>query len=165
MLPDGSDVYPGDSAPKEQIAAWMARQAHKAGLPSELPVMASLVESGLTNVQGGDRDSIGFFQMRTGIWDSGPYAGFQHRPELQLKWFIDHAVEVKRQRLARGDAAFLNDPSQWGNWIADVERPAEQYRGRYQLRLDEARGLLHQAGPPAPTPAAQAAAPAAAVAE
>jgi hypothetical protein len=104
--------------------------------------MASLVESGLTNVQGGDRDSIGFFQMRTGIWDSGPYAGFQQRPELQLKWFIDHAVAVKEQRLARGETGFESDPSQWGNWIADVERPAEEYRGRYQLRLDEARGLL-----------------------
>jgi cell wall-associated NlpC family hydrolase len=154
VLPDGSDVYPGDNAPKEQVAAWMARQAHKAGLPSELPVMASLVESGLTNVQGGDRDSVGFFQMRTGIWDEGPYKGFQQRPELQLKWFLDHALEVKRQRIARGDSAFLRDSSKWGQWIADVERPAEQYRGRYQLRLDEARGLLHQAGPPAPTPTA-----------
>jgi hypothetical protein len=30
-------------------------------------------------------------------------------------------------------------PSQWGEWIADVERPAAQYRGRYQLRLSDAR--------------------------
>jgi hypothetical protein len=37
---------------------------------------------------------------------------------------------------------FGKDPSKWGDWIADVERPAEQYRGRYQLRLDEARSLL-----------------------
>ena len=37
---------------------------------------------------------------------------------------------------------FVKDSSKWGEWIADVERPAEQYRGRYQLRLDEARGLL-----------------------
>jgi len=146
-LPDVSDVYPGDDAPKEQIAAWMARQAHKAGLPGELPVMAGLVESGLTNVQGGDRDSVGFFQMRTGIWDQGAYQGFQGRPELQLKWFIDHALAVKQQRLAGGDRAFLHDSSKWGDWIADVERPAEEYRGRYQLRLGEARGLLHAAAP------------------
>ena len=46
-FPDVSDVYPGDDAPKEQIAAWMARQAHKAGLPGELPIMAALVESRL----------------------------------------------------------------------------------------------------------------------
>jgi hypothetical protein len=37
---------------------------------------------------------------------------------------------------------FGKDPSAWGEWIADVERPAEEYRGRYQLRLSEARGLL-----------------------
>jgi cell wall-associated NlpC family hydrolase len=158
VLPDGSDVYPGDNAPQEQIAAWMARQAHKAGLPGELPVMASLVESGLHNVQGGDRDSVGFFQMRTGIWDEGPYKGFEHRPELQLKWFIDHALAVKQERLAHGDRAFMRDSSKWGDWIADVERPAEQYRGRYQLRLGEARGLLHSAGPPEPSPAAASAA-------
>ena len=114
----------------------------RSGLPGELPVMASLVESGLTNVQGGDRDSIGFFQMRTGIWDEGPYQGFQQRPELQLKWFIDHAVAVKQERLEAGDDGFLTDSSRWGDWVADVERPAEEYRGRYQLRLDEAQQLL-----------------------
>ncbi|HEU5213336.1 MAG TPA: NlpC/P60 family protein [Gaiellaceae bacterium] len=159
VLPDVSDAYPGDGAPREQIAAWMARQAHKAGLPGELPVMASLVESGMHNVQGGDRDSVGFFQMRTGIWDEGPYAGFQQHPELQLKWFIDHALAVKRERLAHGDTAFMQDSSQWGNWIADVERPAEEYRGRYQLRLDEAQGLLRDSGPATPPAADQYAQP------
>jgi hypothetical protein len=29
----------------------------------------------------------------------------------------------------------LEDPSAWGEWIADVERPAEEYRGRYQPTL------------------------------
>src|SRR3954451_20392713 len=38
-------AYPGDSAPREQIAAWMAAGAQKRGLPPQLPVMASLVES------------------------------------------------------------------------------------------------------------------------
>jgi hypothetical protein len=104
--------------------------------------MASLVESGLHNTQGGDRDSVGYFQMRTGIWDEGPYQGFQQKPELQLKWFIDHALAVKKDRLAAGNRDFLHDSSKWGDWIADVERPAEEYRGRYQLRLDEARQLL-----------------------
>ena len=59
FLPDGSDTYPGDGATKEQIAAWMGRQAHKAGLPAELPVMAGLVESGLQNVQHGDAEESG----------------------------------------------------------------------------------------------------------
>jgi cell wall-associated NlpC family hydrolase len=138
----GSVTYPGDGATKEQFAAWLAARAQKAGLPPELPVMASLVESGLANLGGGDADSVGFFQMRVGIWNQGAYAGYPKDPELQAKWFIDHALEVKKARIAAGDANFGKDPSAWGNWIADIERPAEQYRGRYQLRLEEARGLL-----------------------
>jgi len=39
-------------------------------------------------------------------------------------------------------AAPIDDPEQYGDWITDVERPAAQLRGRYQLRLGEARELL-----------------------
>jgi cell wall-associated NlpC family hydrolase len=134
--------YPGDDASQAALAKWLAKQAEKAGLPPELPVMASLVESGVKNLNFGDADSVGFFQMRTSIWNSGPYAGYPERPELQAKWFIDNALAVKRRRIAAGDVNFGKDPAKWGDWIADVERPAEQYRGRYQLRLSEARELL-----------------------
>ena len=143
--PDLADVpagYPGDDAGQAALAKWLAKQAEKAGLPPELPVMASLVESGVRNLDYGDADSVGFFQMRTSIWDQGEYAGYGKNPGLQAKWFIDHALAVKKQAIARGDAGFGKDPSGWGEWIADIERPAEQYRGRYQLRLDEARRLL-----------------------
>jgi hypothetical protein len=51
--------YPGDDASQQQIAAWMAAAAERRGLPGELPVMASLVESGMHNLSGGDRDSLG----------------------------------------------------------------------------------------------------------
>jgi cell wall-associated NlpC family hydrolase len=150
------DAYPGDSAPREQIAAWMAGQAQKRGLPPQLPLMASLVESGMKNVHFGDADSVGFFQMRVGIWNQGAYAGYPDDPKLQVKWFLDQAEAVKRQRLVAGKS--VTDPNQFGDWIADVERPAEQYRGRYQLKLGEANGLLSSA------PAQPAAAPVAAVA-
>jgi hypothetical protein len=50
---------------------------------------------------------------------------------------------VKGQRMERGLS--VDDPRQYGEWIADVERPAAQYRGRYQLQLDEARALLRSA--------------------
>ena len=153
----GANPYPGDDAPKEQIAAWMGREAEKRGLPKQLPIMASLVESGMTNIQGGDADSVGFYQMRVGIWDQGDYAGFQHKPELQVKWFLDQAEQVKKARVAAGKP--IDDPNSFGEWIADVERPAEQYRGRYQLKLDEANGLLGSAAT-APPAAAAAAAPA-----
>jgi hypothetical protein len=137
--------YPGDQAPPERVAAWMAAAAEQRGLPAELPVMAALVESGMRNLPGGDADSVGFFQMRTSIWDRGEYAGYGARPELQLQWFLDHAKQLP----ARG-------PDHYGDWIADVERPAEQYRGRYQLRLEEARELLHGFRVPAAPGANQA---------
>jgi cell wall-associated NlpC family hydrolase len=139
-IPDGPQPYPGDDAPKADRAAWMAAAARDRGLPPELPVMASLVESGLTNLPGGDRDSVGYFQMRTSIWDQGPYAGYANKPERQLDWFLDNAEAVRKQRVARGLA--IDDEHQYGEWIADVERPAAQYRGRYQEQFDEARALL-----------------------
>ena len=91
-------AYPGDNAPREQIAAWMASEAQRRGLPPELPLMASLVESGMKNLNFGDADSVGFFQMRVGIWNNGPYAGYPEKPELQVKWFLDNAEAVKKQR-------------------------------------------------------------------
>ena len=130
------------------IAHWMARGVQDAGLPAELPVMAALVESGLRNLPYGDRDSVGFFQMRRSIWDRGAYAGYLARPELQLRWFADHAIAVREARRAAGDATFGEDPATWGEWIASVERPAAQYRGRYQTRLAEAQALLATAAPP-----------------
>jgi hypothetical protein len=49
---------------------------------------------------------------------------------------------VKEQRLARGEKGFLTDTSKWGLWIADVERPQENLRFKYQLQFDRARELL-----------------------
>jgi cell wall-associated NlpC family hydrolase len=141
---DAGAGYPGDSAPPAETAAWMASEAQKRGLPPELPVMAALVESSLHNLDGGDADSVGYFQMRSSVWNQGAYAGYANKPDLQLKWFLDQAEAVKRQRIAAGRP--VDDPSGYGEWIADVERPRADYRGRYQLRLDEARELLRQGG-------------------
>jgi hypothetical protein len=132
-------AYPGDGAAQALIAQWMATYAVRAGLPAELPVMAALVESGLHDIPAGDADSAGFFQMRLSIWNTGPYAGFADDPQLQLKWFVDQALLVRAQRLAAG---LQLDETQYGEWIADVERPPASLRFRYQVRLEEARGLL-----------------------
>src|SRR5207342_3362571 len=105
----------------------------------------SLVESGMKNLNFGDADSVGFFQMRVGIWNQGAYAGYPEKPELQVKWFLDNAETVKKARIAAGKP--IDDPNSYGDWIADVERPAEQYRGRYQTKLAEAQSLLKN--PPA----------------
>ena len=136
--PAAPSGYPGDNASKAQLAAWLGREAEKRGLPKQLPVMASLVESGVKNLNYGDADSVGFFQMRVGIWNKGEYEGFPEKPELQVKWFLDQAEAVKKQRIARGQS--VTDPKQFGDWIADIERPAAQYRGRYGMRLGEANG-------------------------
>jgi putative modified peptide len=134
--------YPSDSAPRARIATWMGSQAQKRGLPAELPVMAALVESDMHNLKYGDADSVGYFQMRVGTWNQGEYAGYPDHAELQLKWFLDQAEAVKKQRVAAGKP--VDDPNGYGEWIADIERPRAEYRGRYQLHLDSARELLRQ---------------------
>lgn len=144
----GADVcdppvaYPGDDASQAAIAQWMAQGAQARTVPGELPVMAALVESGLKNPNSGDSDQAGYFGMRTSVWDTGVYADFPTHPELQLTWFLDQALAIRAARVVAGDLAFGTDPSHWGEWAADVERPAEQLRGRYQLRLDDAHALI-----------------------
>ncbi len=140
-------VYPGDSAAKERIARWMARSAADRGLPPELPVMAGLVESGLRNLPG--PTYFGFFGMHRSL-NSGEYRGFPRNPTLQVKWFLDSADQVRQRRVAEGRGDPAKDPSSWGTWIADVERPASEFRSRYQTRLEEARTLIaDRCAPPA----------------
>jgi hypothetical protein len=140
--PVTSDAGAAGDPSQIAIAHWMAGVARESGLPGELPVMASLVESGLRNLAYGDADSVGYFQMRQAVWNGGAYEGYLARPELQIRWFVDHALAVLNARRAAGDATYGDDPATWGEWIADIERPYEPYRGRYQLRLAEARALL-----------------------
>ncbi len=144
--------YPGDGAPRAAIAQWMAHYAALAALPRELPVMAALVESGVANVQAGDSDSAGYFQMRASLWNAGPYAGYPQRPDLQLQWFVDQAGHVRQARISAGRPDPAAAEGAWGDWIADVERPAENLRGRYALRIAEARALIGAACAPAALP-------------
>ncbi len=124
------------------VAHWLAEGATAAGIPAELPVMAALVESGLRNLPYGDRDSVGLFQMRLGIWNRAPYEGYLARPELQLRWFVDRALAVQQARIAAGQDDPAADPADWGEWIGDIEQPARRYRGRYAARIAEAQALL-----------------------
>jgi len=136
--------YPGDPvrgdphvhAQQVKVARWMADWAEKSGLPRELPVMAALQESSMYNNPGGDRDSVGYFQMRLGIWLK-EYPDYPHKPERQLKWFITKALRVRGDRMSWND-----DSSRWGDWIVVVEVPDDRFRHRYQERLPEARELL-----------------------
>ena len=134
-------TYPGDAAAKTALAGWMAYGAGARGVPGELPVMAALVESNMTNLPPGDAGYAGYFQMRTDIWNQGAYAGYPTNPQLQLGWFVDSALELLASKRAT-DPGYGATEDRWGEWIADVERPAEQFRGRYQLRLADARALI-----------------------
>jgi len=132
-------LYPGDSAPKERIARWMARRAAERGLPHELPVMAALAESGLRNLRG--ERYHGFFGMHDSL-NSGEYRGFPRNPELQVKWFIDTATAVRQRRVAQLEPDPAAAEQRYGSWIADVERPAPENRSGYQPHLDEAHRLV-----------------------
>lgn len=135
-------AYPGDDASAESFANWMANAAVAKGLPGELPVMAGLVESGLKNLNYGDADSVGFFQMRTSIWNKGKYAGYLKNPDLQMQWFTDTAISVRNYYKSNNKGDPAASSKTYGVWIADIERPAAQYRGRYQPRLADARKLV-----------------------
>jgi hypothetical protein len=132
-------TYPGDDAEQARIARWMARGAADRGLPHELPVMAGLTESGLQNLRG--RSFAGYFGMSRAL-NTGDYRGFPRNPDLQMRWFTDTAMLVRQRRVAEGRPDPADDPAGYGSWIADVERPAREYRSRYQTHLEEARTLI-----------------------
>ena len=117
----------------------MARGAADRGLPHELPVMAGLTESGLRNLRGSS--FAGYFGMSRSL-NTGDYRGFPRNPDLQMRWFTDTAMLVRQRRVAEGRPDPADDPASYGSWIADVERPARQYRSRYQTHLGEARDLI-----------------------
>ena len=132
-------VYPGDSAARERLARWMARGAADRGMPHELPVMAAIAESGLRNLSGSSY--AGYFGMHESL-NTGDYRGFRRNPDLQLRWFLDTAALVRQRRVAVGRPDPAGDPSTFGSWIADVERPAPENRSGYQPHLGEAEDLI-----------------------
>lgn len=140
-----SASWPGNGASSEARALWLAAKAQEAGLPPVLPVMAALVESGMQNLDHGDRDSVGLFQMRTGIWDTGAYRGYPNNVDLQMKWFVDRAKEEQTAAGRDGRAhsernANLDDAGQLGKWADDIERSA--FPDRYQAKYTEAKGYI-----------------------
>jgi hypothetical protein len=134
-------VYPGDDAEQKAIARWMARGAALRDLPQELPVMAGLAESGLRNLRHPGGAFFGFFGMHRSL-NTGSYRGFPKDPELQLRWFADTAIAARQSEIAEGDEEYGDDQSDYGEWIADVERPAPENRDGYQPYLDDADELL-----------------------
>jgi len=141
--------YPPGSPSRRQIAAWMARNATAAGLPRELPVLAALSASDLTDLRSRRDDAFGFFAMSRARADHGPYAGFAKSPDKQLAWFLDRAAVIRAEHVAAGDDAYGRDPSSWHEWISAAldRRGARGGSGG----LEAAQRLL-----PAPSPGAGA---------
>ncbi len=141
--------YPGDGASRQQRACWLAANAAKAGAPPILAIMCAIPESGIANLGGGDRDSVGFFQIRQSIHPVPPGFGaasgtirsegwWQEHPEAQMAWW---AAEMKRVRPS-GMSAQTSNPDQLAAWAYGIERCAAQYRHRYRDAYSEARRLV-----------------------
>ena len=79
-------------------------------------------------VAEGDADSVGLYQQRVSVWGekAGGIKGLMD-PEQQINWFYDTAETVPHDSV--------------GQIGADVERPAEQYRGRYTEHAPQAKRI------------------------
>lgn len=90
---------------------------------------AGLVESNLATIDYGDRDSLGPLQQRPSQgW--GTPAQVQD-PRYAARKFLEAAMKIDQ---------FANV----GDLAAQVQRPAAEYRGRYQERLPDARRLFRK---------------------
>ncbi|MDX6644539.1 MAG: hypothetical protein QOK40_266 [Miltoncostaeaceae bacterium] len=124
---------PGDGAAPEAVARWMASAAAARGLPPELPVMASLAETGLRNLPYEDRDSLGVFQQRPSQGWGTPEQVID--PYHALGIFLDRAAatDVGGRFSARGAAGL-------GDWCQAVQ--ISGFAERFQEQLPRAGALL-----------------------
>jgi hypothetical protein len=89
---------------------------------------------------GSDHDSVGLFQQRTPMW--GPPSVLMD-PAKSAGLFYDRLVKMNYNDTARSP----------GSFAADIQRPAAQYRGRYDERFGDAVALYNRlAGTTPPTP-------------
>lgn len=88
-----------------------------------------IVESGLRNLPGGDADSAGWRQERASLYPDPTNL------DASIRRFYRETAAVKAQHGTAGSLA------------AAVQRPAAQYRGRYQGVSGQAQALLGGAAP------------------
>lgn len=91
-------------------------------------VETGLVESGLRNLRRGDADSLGWRQERASLYRNPLNLG------ASINRFYDETSRVQNQYGTAGALA------------AAVQRPAAQYRGRYQQVSGRAQQLLRDGG-------------------
>ncbi len=123
------------SAEQMAVAAEAVRAVRMFPATAQEPRAAVIVlatgfqESRLRNLDYGDRDSLGFLQQR-------PSQGWGTPAEVRdvghaTRSFLEHLVQISGWRTRR-----VTDVA------ADVQRPAEEYRGLYQQWVPAAVGLV-----------------------
>jgi murein DD-endopeptidase MepM/ murein hydrolase activator NlpD len=105
-----------------------ARKAHATPKEVKAAIETGIVESNLTNPQGGTGDSAGWRQERRSL-----YPDPTNVADAAARFF-------RETRQLRGRYANA------GDLAAAVQRPAAQYRGRYQQHSGEAQALLQGYG-------------------
>lgn len=148
----------GPPANDNNVSALRARQIIDVGHQRKMPdqviqsaLSVGLVESNLRNlaseavpesknypndgVAAGDYDSVGVFQQRRSTQSAGVDIKTAMDPVWQANTYYNHVEQVSGWRDA--------DP---GQLAADVQQPAQQYRGRYAERMTEAVSLLKTYG-------------------
>lgn len=98
---------------------------------------AAIVESGLRNINYGDRDSVGLFQQRTSQgWGT-------------IEQILDPRYSARKfyEAMLRASGDTL------GERVANTQRPAKEYRGRYAEQMNKAAGILDLMVSFKPTPA------------
>lgn len=143
--------YPGNQANDQRMACWLAANARQRGISPYLPVMCAIPESGIENLSYGDRDSVGFFQIRAGIHPApsgfGSASGriqsaswWVAHPEAQMAWFTNTAKAAARESPSRN--VNTTDPDRLARWAIDVERCASQYEYKYRDAYKRAKQLV-----------------------
>lgn len=104
--------------------------AQKRASPKQVKaaIETGIVESGLQNLPGGDADSAGWRQERASLYKDPTNL------RASISRFFDETAAVKDKYGRAGDLA------------AAVQRPAAQYRGRYQQQSGRADQLLGSSG-------------------
>lgn len=135
VAPQGKQTLPQWSTAQIRNAATITNVARTRNLAPRAAVIAvatAMQESTLTNLHGGDRDSVGLFQQRPSQgW--GTIAQLTD-PVYAAKKFYDSLVKV---------AGWQTKPLTLA--AATVQRPAEAYRGAYAKWEQSAGSLVSEA--------------------
>lgn len=117
---------------RQVILNTIRQESRRLGAPKiaeKAAIESGIVESGLRNLGGGDRDSEGYLQQR-------PSQGWPDPTNIRTatRSFLKRAIPLAGKYKTSGDLA------------AAVQRPAAQYAGRYAQHSREAEDLLKQNG-------------------